>query len=228
MLGGLARWLRAAGYDASWHDGIDDGELVRLCHAEGGPYSARRRRVRLRWCGTASCPPCSCRAATVRTSWPTSAPAGLPWRVAVHGLRRRAAELTKVAAADGCRPQPGLPRPLLGCRGAAGLLAQDPLGRIVERCASRPDGTLRREPVPSIPGPGSGLSGVTYRYTVCSVRPSADGKRSTFPPVSVREACDTMRPAFSVFSFGNGGRSGRAAGTGRRRSPRASASNRSP
>src|SRR5215203_4274978 len=35
MLGGLARWLRAAGRDASWHDGIDDGELVRLCHAQG-------------------------------------------------------------------------------------------------------------------------------------------------------------------------------------------------
>jgi len=35
MLGGLARWLRAAGYDASWHPGIDDGELVRLCRAEG-------------------------------------------------------------------------------------------------------------------------------------------------------------------------------------------------
>src|SRR5262245_17865449 len=35
MLGGLARWLRAAGYDASWHDGIDDGELVRLCRTEG-------------------------------------------------------------------------------------------------------------------------------------------------------------------------------------------------
>src|SRR5947209_13186005 len=34
MLGGLARWLRAAGYDASWHDGIDDGELVRLAAAE--------------------------------------------------------------------------------------------------------------------------------------------------------------------------------------------------
>ena len=35
MLGGLARWLRAAGYDASWHDGIADAELVRLSHAEG-------------------------------------------------------------------------------------------------------------------------------------------------------------------------------------------------
>src|SRR5262245_15101137 len=35
MLGGLARWLRAAGHDASWHDGIDDGDLVRLCHAQG-------------------------------------------------------------------------------------------------------------------------------------------------------------------------------------------------
>jgi uncharacterized protein with PIN domain len=35
MLGGLARWLRAAGYDASWHDGIADPELVRLARAEG-------------------------------------------------------------------------------------------------------------------------------------------------------------------------------------------------
>ena len=35
MLGGLARWLRAAGYDASWHDGIDDGDLVRLARDEG-------------------------------------------------------------------------------------------------------------------------------------------------------------------------------------------------
>ena len=35
MLGGLARWLRAAGYDASWHDGIADPELVRLSHTEG-------------------------------------------------------------------------------------------------------------------------------------------------------------------------------------------------
>lgn len=28
-LGGLARWLRAAGYDARWQDGIDDDELLR-------------------------------------------------------------------------------------------------------------------------------------------------------------------------------------------------------
>jgi uncharacterized protein with PIN domain len=35
MLGGLARWLRAAGYDASWHDGIADPDLVRLGHNEG-------------------------------------------------------------------------------------------------------------------------------------------------------------------------------------------------
>ncbi len=35
MLGGLARWLRAAGYDASWHPGIDDGDLVRLARDEG-------------------------------------------------------------------------------------------------------------------------------------------------------------------------------------------------
>ena len=29
MLGGLARWLRAAGYDASWRADIDDWDLVR-------------------------------------------------------------------------------------------------------------------------------------------------------------------------------------------------------
>jgi uncharacterized protein len=35
MLGGLARWLRAAGYDTSWHPGIADPDLVRLARAEG-------------------------------------------------------------------------------------------------------------------------------------------------------------------------------------------------
>lgn len=35
MLGGLARWLRAAGYDAFWESGIDDWDLVRLARAEG-------------------------------------------------------------------------------------------------------------------------------------------------------------------------------------------------
>src|SRR5437016_516505 len=35
MLGGLARWLRAAGYDASWHPGIEDWDLVRLAQREG-------------------------------------------------------------------------------------------------------------------------------------------------------------------------------------------------
>lgn len=35
MLGGLARWLRAAGYDASFDVGIDDGVLVRRAAAEG-------------------------------------------------------------------------------------------------------------------------------------------------------------------------------------------------
>jgi hypothetical protein len=29
MLGGLARWLRAAGYDAEFEYGIEDGELIR-------------------------------------------------------------------------------------------------------------------------------------------------------------------------------------------------------
>src|SRR5437763_10710997 len=35
MLGGLARWLRAAGYDASCHGGIDDRDLIRLSRNEG-------------------------------------------------------------------------------------------------------------------------------------------------------------------------------------------------
>src|SRR5262245_66018882 len=34
MLGGLARWLRAAGYDASWQCGIDDRDLIRLSREE--------------------------------------------------------------------------------------------------------------------------------------------------------------------------------------------------
>ncbi len=35
MLGGLARWLRAAGYDAEFEYGIDDGELIRRAQAGG-------------------------------------------------------------------------------------------------------------------------------------------------------------------------------------------------
>jgi len=35
MLGGLARWLRAAGYDALFEYGIDDGDLVDRCRADG-------------------------------------------------------------------------------------------------------------------------------------------------------------------------------------------------
>ena len=35
MLGGLARWLRAAGYDAAWVEGIDDADLVRRALADG-------------------------------------------------------------------------------------------------------------------------------------------------------------------------------------------------
>jgi len=34
MLGGLARWLRAAGYDASWREGIDDWDLIRQARRE--------------------------------------------------------------------------------------------------------------------------------------------------------------------------------------------------
>jgi uncharacterized protein with PIN domain len=35
MLGGLARWLRAAGYDAAWQADIDDWDLIRLAQREG-------------------------------------------------------------------------------------------------------------------------------------------------------------------------------------------------
>lgn len=35
MLGGLARWLRAAGYDAAYEYGIDDGELLRRARETG-------------------------------------------------------------------------------------------------------------------------------------------------------------------------------------------------
>jgi uncharacterized protein with PIN domain len=49
MLGKLARWLRAAGQDADWHDGIDDEHLVRRARDEGrilvtsdGPLMAHR------------------------------------------------------------------------------------------------------------------------------------------------------------------------------------------
>jgi hypothetical protein len=34
MLGGLARWLRAAGYDALFEYGIDDANLIDRCRAE--------------------------------------------------------------------------------------------------------------------------------------------------------------------------------------------------
>jgi uncharacterized protein with PIN domain len=35
MLGDLARWLRAAGYDAAWEAGIDDWDLVRQAQRAG-------------------------------------------------------------------------------------------------------------------------------------------------------------------------------------------------
>jgi uncharacterized protein with PIN domain len=35
MLGGLARWLRAAGYDATWQAGVKDWDLIRRAQREG-------------------------------------------------------------------------------------------------------------------------------------------------------------------------------------------------
>jgi uncharacterized protein len=34
MLGGLARWLRVAGYDAAWYPHIDDWDLIRISRRE--------------------------------------------------------------------------------------------------------------------------------------------------------------------------------------------------
>ena len=49
MLGKLARWLRAAGCDVTWTEGIDDDDLLRHARAEGrvvvtsdGPLMAHR------------------------------------------------------------------------------------------------------------------------------------------------------------------------------------------
>jgi uncharacterized protein with PIN domain len=45
MLGGLARWLRAAGYDACWQPGIDDRDLIHLAWAEGRTLLSADTRV---------------------------------------------------------------------------------------------------------------------------------------------------------------------------------------
>ncbi len=50
MCGGLARWLRAMGYDATWSPDIEDGELVRqaeredriLLSGDGGVFERRQ------------------------------------------------------------------------------------------------------------------------------------------------------------------------------------------
>jgi uncharacterized protein len=50
MLKGLARWLRAAGYDAFWRYGIEDAELIEIARSERrilltGDGGMMRRRV---------------------------------------------------------------------------------------------------------------------------------------------------------------------------------------
>ena len=42
MLGGLARWLRGAGYDARFQYGIDDRDLIRLARETGGTLLSDR------------------------------------------------------------------------------------------------------------------------------------------------------------------------------------------
>lgn len=49
MLGGLARWLRALGYDAAWEPAIADPELVRRGVEEGRWILTRDRGVAERW-----------------------------------------------------------------------------------------------------------------------------------------------------------------------------------
>src|SRR5438552_1862899 len=45
MLGGLARWLRAAGYDACWQSGIDDHDLIRLARDQGRTLLSSDTRI---------------------------------------------------------------------------------------------------------------------------------------------------------------------------------------
>ena len=47
-VGRLARWLRALGYDASYHARIDDAELVREAAAEGRVLLTRDRDLTMR------------------------------------------------------------------------------------------------------------------------------------------------------------------------------------
>ena len=53
MLGGLARWLRAAGHDTFWQEGIDDGALIHLARVPPMAVPAPARPP-MTTCGTAS------------------------------------------------------------------------------------------------------------------------------------------------------------------------------
>jgi len=49
MLGRLARWLRVIGYDAAYHEGIEDSDLVRLSIDEGRILLTRDRALPTEW-----------------------------------------------------------------------------------------------------------------------------------------------------------------------------------
>lgn len=49
MLGKLARWLRALGYDAAWEPAVEDAELVRRGLEEGRLILTRDRRLAADW-----------------------------------------------------------------------------------------------------------------------------------------------------------------------------------
>ncbi|XXX76800.1 Mut7-C RNAse domain-containing protein [Sorangium sp. So ce134] len=59
MLGALSHWLRAAGHDAAFEHGIDDGDLMRLAHEAGrlllsfdGVFTRRSVRMRALDCSS--------------------------------------------------------------------------------------------------------------------------------------------------------------------------------
>jgi len=45
MLGGLAKWLRAAGYDATWQYHAEDGDLVRRARSQGRIIATSDSRI---------------------------------------------------------------------------------------------------------------------------------------------------------------------------------------
>src|SRR5262249_16234496 len=122
MLGGFARWLRAAGYDAAWQAAGSDRDLIDFARREGPtlltsathPLSPRHAPPS----GPAAPPERPARPGPART--PPLVPgqaAPAAGRAALHGLRRRSG---RSAARAGARPGAAahlrVPGALLGVR----------------------------------------------------------------------------------------------------------------